>query len=236
MVGTGLHRAAMAALLAGAAGLACGCAPATPTPRPSPSASATPEPSPTPPPTEAPDVHALQLTASGLGVYLETTVPVALVHNQSTRSYVSGASVHFDVVSPAGRVLMSVDEPVPPLGPGGDGVVAARLALSGNGNAVRARVSGGTWSATGRASPARQATVSCGGHACVSAHQPGVASVPGSAPLPGAFDAAALCVNGAGAVTGGGLETINATATTIIVPVILSGAAVSCQVTFSPAF
>ena len=182
-------------------------------------------------------MHALALAASGLGVYLETTVPVALVHNQSTTGYASGASVHFDVLSPAGRVLRSSDVAVPPLGPGGDGVVAARLALSGSGNTVRARISGGTWAAMGQASPTVAAsTVACAGHPCPSGPHPAVATVAGSAPLPGTVNAAAMCFDQSRRAIGGGTATITATARTLEIPLILSSTQISCVVTFSAAF
>lgn len=212
---------------------ACGSASTAP---PTATPVSSPTPSPTATATPAPDVHALALAASGLGVYQETTVPVALVHNQSTQESVSGATAHFDVLSPSGRVLLSTDVPIPPLAPDAEGAVAARLALSGYGNTVRVRLNGGTWSVGGQTSSTLAATVSCENRACPAGPQQAAATVTGSPPITGAFQAAAICVDRTGKVTGGGTDTGTGTAAHATVPLILSAAAVSCQVTFSAAF
>jgi len=230
------RRPAVAALGAACAAAvlcaACGSAASQPTPTGAP----TPTPSPTPPPTAAPDVHALAVAAAGLGVYQETTVPVALVHNRSTQDSVSGATAHFDVLSPGGRVLLSADVPIPPLAPDAEGAVAARLALSGYSNTVRVRLAGGTWSLGGQTASTLDATVSCEGRPCPAGPQSATATVTGTPPIQGAFAAAALCVDRTGKVTGGGEETGTGSAARVTVPLILSSPAVSCRVTFSAAF
>jgi hypothetical protein len=228
---------ALAALtLLGAAPILSGCSSGVRPLQPSATASGTATPSATPVPTAAPDSQAIGVVVSGIGIYQETTVPVALVHNQSLLSYVSGASAHFDVVAPGGRVLVSTDVAVPPLGPDGDGAVAARLAVSGYSNTVRVRVSGGAWSAQGQASTTLQGTVSCEGRACPSGPQSANAAVAGRPPVQGVFTAAAVCFNQAGTVTGGGSTTLSSTVSAISVPLILSSPAVRCSVTFSAAF
>jgi len=229
------HRlaAAVAACASALLSAACGSA-STPSPPATATSSSTLPPAPTP--TSAPDVHALAVAASGLGVYQETTVPVALVHNRSTAESVSGATVHFDVVSPGGRVLLSTDVPLPPLAPDAEGAVAARLALSGYANTVRVQLNGGTWAVGGQTSSTLGATVSCEGRNCPAGPQQATATVTGSPPASGPFDAAAICVDRTGKVTGGGEETSSGTAAHFTVPLILSAAAVSCRVTLSAAF
>lgn len=91
---------------------ACGSTPVrTPTPTARPTAA------PTPTPTPGPDTESVAVVSKGLGVYQAVVVPVAVLHNNATRTGVSGVVVHF-VPTRSGRALTPLDSPAVTLYPG----------------------------------------------------------------------------------------------------------------------
>ena len=202
----------------------------------SPAASqATPSASPTP---SGPDVHTVQLVAVGLGAYEETTVPVAIVKNLSSRSAATNVVVHFRVLNRANAPVDGNDAILPELLPGATAVVAARIQFAGTGFHGDATLTPGGFSppsaATITASPATFSCGACGGSGYGDVH----ATLTSSSPHPRSpVSVGAACMNAAGAIVGGGFVPFHwpdagGTSVPVVLTSIEQGAPVaSCTVT-----
>jgi hypothetical protein len=223
--------AAFAALL-GLVVAACGGGGGQPSPTPlpaSPTTTATAPASPTP--TSAPDTESVVLVAVGLGAYLETAVPVAVVRNAATAHSATGVRVHFAVVTPAGMTVQQTDADVGTLAPQQTSAIAGRIDLRASGDHAVA-----TLSVAGFSDPKPQA-VSAGPAACSGCpgNGPGFGSVhadlaaANGTPLPPFVSATAVCYDAGGAVVGGGTTVVAPRANGVDAPVILSNRAVRCD-------
>ena len=186
-----------AALLA-----ACG-----PVPSPSPS---TPKPSPATPsatPSPGPENQNVEITGTGMGTFDLVAVPVAILHNDATRSSATGVVAHFQTKNGGGRNLGALDSVAVILQPGQTLGVTADCTDSCTGAAaVTVTVTVGGWvPATGAAITAGAAQYACGncggghGYGTVTGTLTGTSEVKG-----GALTVFAVCKNAAGAVIGGG--------------------------------
>lgn len=204
----------------------------SPTPSaPSPTSSASPTAAP------SPDVRSVDVLATGVGTYLDTTVPLALLRNRSTTQEATGVVVHIV----AGRLGPAGDVTLARLLPGETVVVAARVGGSGRGVAVTATAAVGGWDPVDRG--ARPIAVGSPTLAC-----PGCSAAGGSGdvgvtlPLPPAgvtLRVDAACRDAGGSLVGGGdaKRSIGAASSgpvAVDVPVILSVPAASCLVTAVP--
>ena len=223
------RRAAAAALAAALAGCGSASSSSVATPRPSPptptrTAPATPRP--------GPDTLVVAVVDRGLGAYLETTVPVAVLRNAATGHAAQGVAVHFAITTPAGRPAASADAHVGVILPGQTLAVAARVALEGAGDRVTVTVTSvAAWLSAepgpdpGLAGSLRCRTASCSGFADVLATLP--------APLrSAAVTATAVCRSAAGAIVGGDTDTFDPPPAdgAIDVAVIISSRPAGCRV------
>lgn len=233
------HAAVVGAILA-VVGL-CGCgssttstaassrtAPATT----SPTATATP----TPP--VAAGTDAVEITATGLGAYLETAVPVAIVHNRSLVDAAQSVTVHFRVLTASGSEAGSADTTVARLLPDQTAAITARVGASASGGHTEATVSARSFSPPASPAPALdrvdQVMVTCSS-GCGSRGGSGDAT--GRLTLEGGEGSTrtlqAACSDAAGTLVGGGSEDIALAGTPeqqVDVPVILSTNAQNCRI------
>lgn len=234
MVRLAAPSAALLTLVIAGCGGGAGQASRTPGPA-SPSAGATASASPTP--TSAPDTESVALVAVGLGTYLETAVPVAVVRNSATAHSATGVRVHFAVVNPAGMTVQQTDAEVGALAPQQTSAIAGRIDLRASGDHAVA-----TLSVAGFSDP-KPPTITAGPAACSGCpgNGPGFGTVHAvltaapSAPLPPFVSATAVCYDAGGAVVGGGTTVVAPRASGVDDPVILSSRAVRCDMYAAPA-
>jgi hypothetical protein len=214
---------------------ACGSNPAsTPSPTPPP----TPTPAPTPTLTPGPDTERVDVTATGIGVYELTTIPVAVVHNVAGHHAATQVTVRFAVFSSAGRPIGGADAVIPVVAPGQTMGIAARIEQSGSGLRATASVIGAQWI---DATPIAPLTVTRGTYTCGTC-RPG----PGYGTATGTLTAAAgitvsdvtltaVCYVG-GAITGGdtSTDTVTTLPKQVSVPVIISNVPDRCDLYASP--
>ena len=156
-------------------------------------------------PVPPPDQQTVQLVAVGLGAYEETTVPVAIVKNLSTRNAATNVVVHFRVLNRGNAPVDGNDATLPELLPGATAVVAARIQFAGTGFHADATLSTGGFAQPSAATiTASTATFTCG--ACGAAGYGDVhATLTSSDPHPRSpVYVGAACMNAAGAIVGGG--------------------------------
>src|SRR6202011_3296985 len=101
-----------------------------------------------------------------LGSYLETTVPVAILHSTSTGEVATQVTVHISVTTPLRRKVTSTDVGLTSIAPGATVIVTARVSGALRGDRVVAMVAVGAWlpasAATGTLAASAGAP-SCGG-------------------------------------------------------------------------
>jgi hypothetical protein len=190
-------------------------------------------------------VNRVDVVSTGLGAYQAVVVPVAVLHNAAIRTGVTGLVVHF-VPTRAGRPLTPLDSPAVTLYPGQTLAVTATCtdscnctAACANPDAVTVTVGTGTWSPLpGSAITAGTATAACVS-GCRGAGQWDVTATVGNPQLAqGArVDLFAWCVNGAGAIIGGGQRQViwpqSGGSLALDLPTILSAPPGSCTVAAS---
>jgi hypothetical protein len=235
--GAAWRPAAVGAILAGV-GL-CGCGSATPattsaTRTAAPTASPTATPAPTA--TVAVGTDAVEVTATGLGAYLETAVPVAIVHNRSLVDTAQPVTVHFRVLTASGSEAGSADTTVARLLPDQTAAITARVGASASGGRAEASVIVGGFANTPPAAAldhVDQVMVTCSG--CGSRSGSGDAT--GRLVLAGGGGSTrtleAACSDAGGGLVGGGSEDVSlagAPEQHVDVPVILSANAQNCRI------
>jgi hypothetical protein len=223
---------------------ACGSASSsTNTPSPSPSPTATPASTPTPAPTPSADAgrDAIEITATGLGAYLETAVPVAIVHNLSLAHEARNVTVHFRVLTPSGAEAGSADTVVARLLPDQTAAISARVAASARGDRTEATVSAQDFvpapSPAGAPEQVTGISVSCpqcssGGGSGDAVGTLALSASGGSTRL-----LEAACTDSGGAIIGGGSAEVSAGAgptMSVDVPVILSSPSQTCRIDAFP--
>lgn len=203
-----MHRDPRAVVIALAA-LLCGCGSSGPAATSTPAT--TPVPTPTATPTPGPDTLGVDVLASGVGVYLLTTIPVAVVHNVATAHAATTVQVRFAVFDSAGRPVGGADALIPYLAPGQTMGIGAQIHLSGSGLRASASILGAQWTPAGPTppvtfGPSSYAAGPCG--SCPSGPGYGTASATLSA-APGAtvsnVTVTVVCYRGA-AIIGGGSD------------------------------
>jgi len=218
-----------------AAAVLAGCGQSAPAPVPRGGGTASPVRTPVP----APDQRIVQLVSVGLGAYQETTVPVAIVKNLSTRSAATTVVVHFRVLDRANAPVASDDSTVPQLPPGATAVVAARIQFAGTGFHADATVSPGPF-ARPSALPiiASAATFACGQCRGTSGYGDVRATLTSTDPHPRSpVYVGAACMDASGAIVGGGAVPYHwpdagGTTVSVVLTSIEQGAAVAtCLVT-----
>ncbi|HEY6377690.1 MAG TPA: hypothetical protein VI316_00770 [Candidatus Dormibacteraeota bacterium] len=197
----------------------------------SPTASRTASPPP-PSASPAPGPRRIDVTATGLGSYLETTVPVAILRSASVGEVAIQVSVHLRVATPAGKETASADAGVSAIPPGASVVVTARVRGALRGNVVTAAVTVGGWVATSAAPPASLA-VSAGPPSCPGCARGGSGTllVTVSGTTQGTLlQVGAACRDAAGHIVGGGsaLHPGGPSPVAVTVPIILSAPAAHC--------
>ena len=214
---------------------ACGSSPAaTPSPTPPP----TPTPAPTPTATPGPDTERVDVTATGIGVYELTTIPVAVVHNAAARHAATQVTVRFAVFSSAGKPIGGADAVIPLVAPGQTMAIAARIEQSGSGLRATASVIGAQWI---DATPVPPLTVGGVTYQCGTCRPgPGYGTAVGTMrAAPGIVVAGvtltAVCYAG-GAITGGvtSTDTVTTLPKQVQVPVIISNVPDRCEIYASP--
>lgn len=178
---------------------------------------------------------------NGLGAYLETAVPVVIVHNLSLVDIARSVTVHFRVLTPSGAEAGAADTVVSRLLPDQTAAVTARVAASASGDHVDAQVSPGDFIAA--PSPAAAAETVTG----VSVSCPQCGSRGGSGDAQGTLTLAtsesssrslqAACTDASGAIIGGGSAVVSAgggPTMSVDVPVILSAPAQTCRIDSFP--
>ena len=233
----GRHAAAAVTAIVAVVGL-CGCGSSTTTSTAS-SRTATPTPSPPPTPTPTAPVaigtDAVEITATGLGAYLETAVPVAIVHNRTLVDTAQPVTVHFRVFTASGSEAGDSDTTVARLLPDQTAAITARVGASASGGHAEAAVTAGSFAAA--PAPALdhvdQVMVTCSG--CGSRSGSGDAT--GRLTLAGSGGSTrtlqAACYDAGGALVGGGSEDVGLAGTPeqqVDVPVILSTSAQNCRI------
>jgi hypothetical protein len=138
---------------------ACGSSPSSPSGSPTAAVPATATPSPT---SAAPDTERVDVVASGIGVYLITVIPVAVLHNAATSHAATMVQVRFTVLDSAGHPREATTRTLPFIAPGQTMAIAARVEDSGNLRAT-ATVIGAQWES---ASPTPPLTVQGARYAC----------------------------------------------------------------------
>lgn len=215
---------------------ACGST-ATPTPTPTPRASATPA-TPSPTPSIAPDVHRVDVTATGVGTWQLVAVPVAVLHNVAAHTGVSGVIVHFTLTR-GGRAITSLDSPALALYPNETLVVTSYQCTDYpcyTADGVSVRVAAGTWGTLPGAPPTAvrgrfTCTRGCTGHG-----QWDVPVTVGGSDLlkTEQVDLFASCSNAAGRIIGGGSRQLlwpqAGGSLNLEVPVIVNAPPTTCQV------
>lgn len=212
---------------------ACADATSSGAPTPTPSASPTAAPLPTASPTPAAGPRRIDVVATGLGSYLETTFPVAILHSAATTDVATRVTVRLVVVSPSGRTVATADpvsvENVPP---GATVVVAGRVAGALRGDRSTAAVEVAAW-VEASSLPTRRLAVAAGTLSCRGCSAGGSGDV--TVMVSGDTDGTTLrigvaCRDTAGTIVGGGsvLHPGGPPPVTVSVPVILSAAAAGC--------
>lgn len=194
-------------------------------------ASRTPSP---PPPSASPALgpRRIDVTATGLGSYLETTVPVAILRSASSGEVATQVTVHLVVTNAAGQATASADAGVSAIAPGAWVVVTARVRGALRGNAVTATVAVGGWVAASVAPPASLAA-SAGPPSCTACARGGSGTLPvvvNGATQGSLLQVGAACRNAAGHIVGGGsaLHPGGPSPVAVTVPIILSAPATGC--------
>jgi hypothetical protein len=221
--------AAATALLA-----ACGSTPAGPSPTPAPATA-----SPTPAPTPGPDTERVDLVGSGVGVYLLTTIPIAVLHNAARLHAATTVRVRFTVLDAAGHPREAAEGDVPFIAPGQTMAVAARVEDRGSGLRVTATVLDAQWTTAG---PTPPLTVQGAAYTCGSCGPgPGYGTVAGTLrAAPGvtvsSVTLTAVCDDAQGGIVGGGTSSVSVTTLPRPVeePVIVSAAPARCELYASP--
>lgn len=226
-----MHRAWWAPVVV----LLAACGSTTSTTRSS-TASPTSSPSATPPPPSAtpslmPGPRVIDVTATGLGSYLETTVPVAILHSASTGEVAARVTVHLAVTTILKRTVASTDVSVASIGPGATVVVTARVSGALRGDRVVAMVAVGEWSPASAATPTLSA--SAGTPNCAGCARGGsgtlTVSVSGDTQV-GLIQVGAACRDAGGNIVGGGsaLHAGGPSPVIVSVPIILSAPVAAC--------
>jgi hypothetical protein len=211
--------------------VACGGRQTTTTTPPATAPPVTPPP-PVPTPSPAPGPRTVEVTATGLGSYLETTVPVAILRSASTGEVASQVTVHLSVTTPAHRPLASSDVSVSAIAPGSSVVVTARLGGALRGDLVVATVAVGEWTAAST-TPVADLAASPGPPSCNSCSRGGsgtvLVTVSGDTQS-GLLEVGAACRDAAGSIVGGGsaLHAGGPSPVSVSVPIILSAPAAGC--------
>lgn len=220
--------------------LLCGCG-SSPSPTPTP-VPATPTPAPTPTATPGPDTEQISVLQAGVGVYLLTTIPVAVVHNDAHAHAATNVDVRFAVFNPAGKPVGGTDADIPYLAPGQTMGIGGRLDQSGSGLRATAMVIGEQWAVATSSTPpltisgTSYAAGNCG--SCSSGAGYGTATgtlsaAPGT--TVGTVTITAVCYRG-GAITGGGsdIKAVMALPRQVQEPVINSTPPTRCDLYASP--
>ena len=113
--------------------------PQTATPSTSPPRSATPVPD---------GSQTLTVVASGLGTYMATTIPVALVHNNSTSAIAGQVIATFTISTAAGSIVRTTQTQPETVPPGSTVGFAQRLDLVGKGDRASVTLSSPVWGGT----------------------------------------------------------------------------------------
>lgn len=225
----------MPLLLFSAGGMAlaaCSAASPTSTPTAGPPLPSAPPSSPSP----AADRLVVDVEAVGLGSYELTTVPVAVVRNQSTGH--DAVDVRVDFVVDAGGRQASVDATLPRVPAATTTAIAARLELQGGRKVDRVVVAVGTWEAAEAPAPvvAEGIRVVCRTASCI-----GPESVTGTLRGPGlraaGLTVTAVCSDAAGGIVGGATEDVAGTAEETLAvdePVVVSAAPTRCDLFAAP--
>ena len=179
---------------------------------------------------------AVEITATGLGAYLETAVPVAIVHNRSLVDTAQPVTVHFRVLTASGAEAGSADTTVARLLPDQTAAITARVGASASGGHAEAAVSAGSFTPSAAPAPALdhvdQVMVACSG-----CSRGGSGDATGRLTLAGGEGSTrtlhAACSDAGGALIGGGSEDVALAGTPeqqVDVPVILSTNAQNCRI------
>lgn len=190
-------------------------------------------------PTALPDVHRIDIVATGVGSYQLVAVPAAVIHNAATHTGATGVLVHLTPTRHGQPTTPLVTSPIV-LYPGQTMVVAANCTdTCNNADGAIVTVDANTWVGLAgsplTASPASYACrVGCGGHGQGSA----TATVTGSnLPAGTRVDLFAACTTAAGAIVGGGQRQVSwpqaGGSLSLTVPVIVSAQPATCQVSAS---
>ena len=208
----------LAALLLGAAIASCGggtsstsqsvSSPAATSPPPTPPP---PTRSPTPTPSPAPDDERVLVTETGVGAYLETTYPVAIVRSAAGAHAARQVTVHLVVVA-GSRHLGAVDARIDSIAPGATVAVTSRLqAPATAGETVTATVTVGAWDDGAGPPPVATlgaATFSCPRCGSGAASGDVLATLTAAPGLPAATPVGlvSVCRSASGAIVGGGAQ------------------------------
>ncbi|GAC1344436.1 MAG: hypothetical protein NVSMB29_18050 [Candidatus Dormibacteria bacterium] len=159
-----------------------------------------------PTPTPTPDQQIVQLVSVGVGAYLETTVPVAIVKNLSSRSAATNVVVHFRVLNQANAPAATNDTTLPQLLPGATAVVAARVQFEGTGFHADATLTNGPFAQPSAPTiTASAATFECGRCGSPGGYGDVHATLTSPDPHPRSpVYVGAACMDAGGAIVGGG--------------------------------
>jgi hypothetical protein len=215
---------------------ACGSSPSIPSPAPTTAAPAASTPAPT---TAAPDTDRVDVVASGIGVYLLTVIPVAVLHNAARSHAATTVQVRFTVLDTAGHPREATVVDVPLIAPGQTMAIAGRVEDRGTLRATAAVV-GAQWESAG---PTPPLTVQGSRYACGSCGTgPGYGTASGTlTAAPGLSVSSvlltAVCVDARGGIVGGDTSQLSVTALPRQVqePVIVSVPPARCDLYASPA-
>jgi hypothetical protein len=179
---------------------------------------------------------AVEITATGLGAYLETAVPVAIVHNRSLVDIAQPVTVHFRVLNASGSEVGSADTTVARLLPDQTAAITARVGASASGGHAEAAVTARSFTPAVTPAPpldhVDQVMVTCSG-----CSHGGSGDATGRLTLAGSGGSTrtlhAACTDAGGALVGGGSEDVGLAGTPeqqVDVPVILSANAQTCRI------
>ena len=179
------------------------------------------------------------MVASGVGVYLLTVIPVAVLHNAARAHAATTVQVRFTVLDAAGHPRETADAVVPIIAPGQTMAIAGRVEDRGDLRATAA-VLGAQWQSANPVSPlsVQAVTYRCGGCAA----GPGYGTASGTlTAAPGVSVSSVVltgvCYDARGGIVGGDTSQVSVTRlpSPVEEPVIVSAAPARCELYASPA-
>ena len=191
--------------------------------------------------TGPPGVRNVAVVTAGIGAYLETVLPVAIIKNESTTESAQNLTITWTVRNSRGATFGRVAGSIAILGAGQTTVVGARMAGQDVGGTAAATVATGAWttdvSAVITATPGGLNCAGCGPYAGDGTVTSTLTSDTPSPPTP--LNVGAACIGANGAIDGGGSTVFfwSATGTSqaTSIPVLINGSPRACIVGATPA-